>query len=135
MGSDLNTSGVAERQAGILVVDDEEAIREAACEYLSALGYQVDSAETRAEAEVLLATCDYDLLIADLRLTSEHGREGLELIRYFRERCPAARSVLLTAYGSAEVEKEARRHGADVFLEKPVPLAELARIARQLLAR
>lgn len=135
MNAQMDPPSVARRQARILVVDDEEAIRDAACEYLSALGYHVDSAEARAEAELLLASCEYELLIADMRLTSEHGREGLELITFFRERCPSARSVLLTAYGTPEVEREARLRGVDVFLEKPVPLAHLAKIAYELVGR
>lgn len=116
----------------ILVVDDEEAIRDATREYLTALGYQVDAAQEREEAEALLTTHDYQLVICDLRLTGVHGKEGLELVGYLRERCPWARVVMLTAYGSAEIEAEARRRGADVFLQKPVPLAELARLAGML---
>ena len=132
MNARVDPPSAARKQARILVVDDEEAIRDAAREYLSALGYHVDVAEERAEAEVMLASCDYELLIADMRLTGEHGREGLELVSFFRDRCPSARSVLLTAYGSPDVEREARQRGVDVFLEKPVPLAHLARIAHDL---
>lgn len=117
----------------ILVVDDEEAIRDATREYLTALGYQVDAAQEREEAEALLSTATYSLVIADMRLTGVHGREGLELVGYLRERCPWARVVVLTAYGSPDLEAEARRRGADVFLEKPVPLSELARLANQLI--
>ena len=113
----------------ILVVDDEEAIRDATREYLTALGYQVDAAQEREEAEALLSTATYSLVICDLRLTGVHGKEGLELIGYLRERCPWARVILLTAYGSPDIEAEAKRRGADVFLQKPVPLSELARLA------
>lgn len=120
---------VASNGIRILVVDDEEAIRDATREYLSALGYHVDAAQEREEAEALLATGDYSLVIADMRLTGVHGREGLELVGYLRERCPWARVVVLTAYGSPDLEAEARRRGADAFIQKPVPLAELARLA------
>ncbi len=113
----------------ILIVDDEEAIRDATREYLTALGYQVDAAQEREEAEALLTTNHYSLVICDLRLTGVHGKEGLELVGYLRERCPWARVVMLTAYGSPDLEAEAQRRGADVFLQKPVPLAELARLA------
>ncbi len=119
----------------ILIVDDEEAIRDATREYLTALGYQVDAAQEREEAEALLTTTTYDMAICDLRLTGVHGKEGLELVGYLRERCPWARVVMLTAYGSPDLEAEARRRGADVFLQKPVPLSELARLASLLKPR
>lgn len=119
----------------ILVVDDEEAIRDATREYLTALGYHVDAAQEREEAEALLTAATYSLVIADMRLTGVHGREGLELVGYLRERCPWARVVVLTAYGSPDLEAEARRRGADAFLQKPVPLAELARLAGLLINR
>lgn len=120
---------MASRGVRILVVDDEEAIRDATREYLTALGYVVDAAQEREEAEAMLATGEYSLVIADMRLTGVHGREGLELVGYLRERCPWARIVVLTAYGSPDLEAEARRRGADAFIQKPVPLAELARLA------
>jgi len=122
-------NSTASKGVRILVVDDEEAIRDATREYLSALGYEVDAAQEREEAEALLTTATYSLVIADMRLTGVHGREGLELVGYLRERCPWARVVVLTAYGSPDLEAEARRRGADAFLQKPVPLAELARLA------
>jgi DNA-binding response OmpR family regulator len=117
----------------ILVVDDEPAVVDAAREYLVAYGFEADTAMEREEAEALLAKREYGLLIADLRLTGIHGREGLELVRYVREHQPLCRIVVLTAHGSSEVEREARRIGADLFLEKPLPLSELRTAAERLL--
>ena len=85
------------------------------------------------EAEALLTVRDYAILIADLRLTGVHGREGLELVRVARQQCPLARIIVVTAFGSPELECEARRCGADVLFEKPVPLSHLAATAFQLL--
>ena len=117
----------------VLLVDDESAVTDAAQEYLSAFGFEVDTAVEREEAEALLAKRVYGLLIADLRLTGIHGREGLELVRYVREHQPLCRVIVLTAHGSAEIEREARRIGADRFLEKPLPLAQLRTAAEDLL--
>src|SRR5262249_38406427 len=83
-------------------------------------------------AEGLLPTTQYQVVMADLRLTRSHGAEGLEIIGYVRERCPWARVIVLTAYGSAAIEAEARRRGADAFLSKPKPLPEPARIPLSL---
>lgn len=117
----------------LLVVDDEETILDATRDYFAAQGYLVDSAREREEAEALLATARYSLVIADMRLTGAHGREGLELLSYLRERCPWSKTIVLTAYGSPELEREILRRGADAFLEKPVPLSDVARTVNRLL--
>jgi len=117
----------------MLIVDDEEAIRFSLTDFFSLLGFEVDSATELEQAEALLEIAPFDVVIADLRLTGINGREGLELIRYVRERAPATRIVLLTAYGSAEVREEAARCGADAFLQKPQPLAEVAQAVERVL--
>jgi DNA-binding response OmpR family regulator len=116
----------------ILVVDDEEPILLALREYFAPLKYEVDCARELEEAEALLSHIRYDLLIADLRLTGSHGNEGLELIRFVRERSPWTRIIVLTGYGSAEIESEAVGRGVDAFLQKPMPLADLAEIVAAL---
>jgi DNA-binding response OmpR family regulator len=116
----------------ILVVDDEEPILFAIREYFAPLRYDVDCARELEEAEALLSHVRYALLIADLRLTGTHGNEGLELVRFARERSPWTRIVVLTSYGSAEIESEAVERGVDAFLQKPMPLADLAEVAAAL---
>jgi DNA-binding response OmpR family regulator len=117
----------------ILAVDDEEPILAALREFFEEEGYAVDCAQELEEAEALLSHVHYDLLIADLRLTGIHGSEGLELVRFARERSPWTRIVVLTGFGSVEIEMEAVGRGVDVFLQKPQPLASLAAIAADLL--
>jgi len=117
----------------MLVVDDEERILIALGKYFRAYKYEVDCARELEEAEAMLTHIDYGVVIADLRLTGINGTEGLDIVRYARERSPRTRLILMTAYGSPDIEKEARRRGADVFLHKPIPLAELAKIVSQLL--
>lgn len=116
----------------ILVVDDEEPILFAIRDYFEPLGWQVDCAQELEEAEALLSHIRYTLLIADLRLSGIHSNEGLELIRFVRERSPWTRVIVLTGYGSVEIEMEAVVRGVDAFLQKPQPLAALAEIAARL---
>lgn len=118
--------------ARLLVVDDEEPILFAISEYFEPLGYQVDCARELEEAEALLSHVRYALLIADLRLTGIHSNEGLELIRFARDRSPWTRIIVLTGYGSADMEAEALGRGVDAFQQKPMPLAELAEIVANL---
>ena len=119
----------------LLVVEDEEFIRMALEDYFAARGYAVDAAGEWEEAEALLSTRRYDVVITDLRLTGFGGTEGLEVVGLVRQRFPGTRLILLTGFGSAEVETEARRRGVDAFLHKPMALSDLARIADNLTGR
>ena len=116
----------------VLLVDDEPPIIVAIKEYLSSLGCEVDSAQELEEALALIAKKLYHLVIADLRLTGFGGAEGLEVLSHARERSPETRLIILSAYGSPEIEMEARRRGVDHFLHKPTPLGEIARLAEEL---
>ncbi len=116
----------------VLVVDDDRLVLNAVQQYLSAYEFDVDTASEREEAEALLTPKAYSLLIADLRLTGVHGREGLELVRVARERCPLARIVVITAFGTPELELEVLRSGSVMLLEKPLPLSDLLMVARRL---
>ena len=116
----------------LLIVDDEPGIRESLSRFFSEGGWEVDSAAHEEEAERLLARSDYALVIADMRLTGMNGVEGLDIIQRTRQLRPRTRVVLLTGYGTPELEAEARRRGADAFVHKPLPLAELERLVTRL---
>lgn len=120
------TNTVADPTKRVLIVDDELPILKAVSEYFTAYGLYVDAASEREEAEALLSAYPYDLVIADMRLTGIHGREGLELVRYVQETRPRAKTIVLTAHGTGELELEVRRGGADRFLLKPIALSALA---------
>ena len=119
----------------ILVVDDEESILFALMEYFTKCGYEVDCAKEVEEAQALLTKARYAVALVDLRLTGIDGVEGLEFIEYLRKQSPETRTILLTAYGSAEIEQEARKRGVDMLLHKPSPLQEMARVVADLLAQ
>ena len=112
----------------VLIVDDEDATRDAISEYFEAQGYEVDRACEAEEAEALLTHVRYDAILSDLRLTRIHGAEGLEIVAYVKERCPWTRIILLTAHATPELEIEALRLGVDHVLTKPQPLARLVEV-------
>lgn len=117
----------------LLVVDDEESICFSMSEYFSLQGFKVDTACEIEEVEKLLDAASYKVVIQDLRLTMTNNHDGLDMIRLIREHDPQTRIVVLTAYGSAEIEDEARRCGADAFLRKPKPLSQVAQVVQGLL--
>lgn len=112
--------------ARMLIIDDEYGLRFALSDFFRGLGYEVDAAAEREEAEALLENAVYEVVIADLRLSGTFGIEGLDLVEATRHACPTTRVVLLTANGSPEIAIEARRRGAAVCLQKPVSLPALA---------
>ena len=73
------------------------------------------------------------IVIADLCLSAAGSTEGLEIVRYVRLQCPRARVILLTAFDTPAIEREALRRGADAFLRKPRPLSEIASLAAVLI--
>ena len=117
----------------LLVVDDEESICFSMSEYFSLQGYKVDTASEIEEAEKLLGATKYRVVIQDLRLTMTSNQDGLDMIKMIRQHNPQTRIVVLTAYGSPEIEDEARRNGADAFLRKPKPLSQVAQVVQGLL--
>ena len=117
----------------ILIVDDEDLIVMAMRKYFEGLGFLVDGAYELEEAQALLANYRYDLVIADLRLTGIGGVEGLQIVSDVHQRCANTRVVLLSAYGTPEIERESYNRGADAFLHKPKAMMEIASIARTLL--
>lgn len=118
----------------ILIVDDEDAILFAMCDYFTLHGYEVDAARDVTQAAACLDACRYAVVIADVCLSELPSADGLEVARYVRKRRPETAVVLFTAYGSSEVEAEARRHGVRVVLRKPQPLAEIERLISRLVA-
>jgi ActR/RegA family two-component response regulator len=118
----------------ILVVDDEPTIVFAITRYFRSRGFEVEGAADKGTALGLLDRGCPDLAIVDLRLDGHGDTQGLEVIDYARSRCPEAKTVLLTAYGSSQIEAEASRRGVDLVLRKPTPLPEIAKAVEELIA-
>jgi len=117
----------------LLIVDDEPTILVGMRCFFRELGYRVDCAQEKEEAEALLDHVGYDALIADLCLTAGFGPDGLGLISYARRARPEIRVVVLTAVEGAETEAVAREQGAHAFLRKPAALDHVAQVLSGLL--
>lgn len=116
----------------VLIVDDEESICYSMKEYFAHTGFVVDSAQDVDEAERLIMTGDYAVLIQDLLMGTNRNPNGLEVIRFARRHKPDIRILVLTAHGSDKAESEAKRSGADAFLRKPQRLSQVAEVVRGL---
>ena len=101
----------------ILVVDDEEAMREVLRERLTSWGFEVSTAADGASAERRLAAFDPDAVLSDVVLPDTSGLDLLRLIRGAGRDRPV---ILITAHGTVELAVEAMKGGATDFLTKPV---------------
>ena len=90
----------------ILIVDDERSIRMALRDSLQRQGYLAVSAATAEEAIRRCKVEAFDLLITDLKMP---GMDGLELVREVKRAVSDIRSIVITAYASAESAVEALR--------------------------
>jgi DNA-binding response OmpR family regulator len=121
------------RMLRLLVVDGEESICFSMKEYFTMHGYHVDTAQDLEEAERLVETTVYEVVVQDLRLGLAQKPDGLELVKFIRGRNTTTRIIVLTAYGSPQMEKEAIQYGADAFLRKPKPLSHVAQVIQGLI--
>ena len=106
----------------ILVADDEESIRWVLSKSLTKQGYQVDLASNGREALLLSRKQTYDLAVLDIKMP---GLSGLELLSKFKEECPQALVIIMTAESSMKNAVEAMKRGAYDYLTKPFDLDAL----------
>ena len=106
----------------ILVVDDEQIIRESLTYVLTKENYQVDEAENGKIAYEKLLETSYDLVITDLEMPEMKGTELLDKIRNLSVQTS---TIVVTAYGSLETAISALRSGASDYILKPVEFDEL----------
>ncbi|MEJ2196017.1 MAG: sigma-54 dependent transcriptional regulator [Ignavibacteriaceae bacterium] len=106
----------------ILVVDDEQIIRESISYVLKKENYNVGEAENGKEAYEKLLETNYDLVLTDLEMPEMKGTELLEKIREFS---PRTTTIVVTAYGSLETAISALRNGASDYILKPIEFDDL----------
>ena len=117
------TADAADRH--ILVVDDDDRIRDLLKEYLARAGFRVAAAPDADTARRFLETLDFDLLVLDVMMP---GEDGLSLTRWLRARAGAAGRtpvLILTARGLPDDRIEGLKLGADDYLAKPFEPQEL----------
>ena len=110
------------KPATVLVVDDEESIRFAICEYLRAAGMNVVEASTGRAAREAMRASSPDAIVLDYRLPDCTSLEIIPELKYVDPECAI---ILLTAHGSIDLAVTAIKSGVEQFLTKPVELATL----------
>ncbi|MBH0207657.1 MAG: sigma-54-dependent Fis family transcriptional regulator [Nitrospira sp.] len=116
----------------ILVVDDEQSLREVLSIMLKRAGYAVTSATGGEEAVELLQKEIYDLVITDLRMPKVDGMEVLSAVKSVS---PETVVLIITAFASADSAVEAMKQGAYDYLTKPFQVDEVQLIIRNALEK
>lgn len=116
----------------LLVVDDEPDLRTLYELTLLREGYDVDSAGSVEEAWARLSERSYNAVITDMRLPDGNG---LDLLRRLEAARRAEKTIMITAYGSAENAVEALKAGAFDYLTKPVDLRQFRSVVASALGR
>src|SRR5262245_32251409 len=106
----------------ILVVDDEESIREFFEIMLKREGYEVVTASNGREALEKLKKAKVDLILSDIQMPE---MSGLELLAAVKELDPELVVIMITAFGSTETAVEAMKLGAYDYVQKPFKIEEI----------
>ncbi len=104
------------KRTKILVVDDEDIVRESLRDWLDGVGYKVDIAESGDKALKIIKHKKIKIMIADLIMP---GINGIELMKKAREIVPTISTVIITAHGTIQTAITAIREGAYDYVEKP----------------
>ncbi len=110
----------------ILIVDDEEAVRNILTRAVSKFGHKPCTASNGAEAiELFRETPEIDIAILDLRM---HGISGQEVAILLKNLKPDIEIIISSAFVNEAVEKELNELGIKHILRKPYPMEELQKI-------
>jgi len=109
----------------ILIVEDEQSVRDSLREWLIDDGYEVECTETGEEALDKIKNEDFGFIVLDLRLP---GIDGLQVLEQAKALKPETKGVIVTAYPSKESYEKAKSLGVLDFLPKPFKVPDLERI-------
>jgi DNA-binding NtrC family response regulator len=115
-------------EPSVLIVEDEQSIRDVLVELFDVEGAVVQSAATLDAAKTVLAIRGFDLIVTDIRLGGRRDG-GLQVMAAAGLLSPEAMVIALTAYPDDDNRCASQRLGATHFLEKPVSLTTLAELA------
>src|SRR5262249_29260716 len=101
----------------ILIVEDDEGLRQVTHVQLEREGYEVSSAVSAEQAIPILEKAPHQLILTDLNLP---GVSGLDLLKRIRVEYPESAVIVMTAFGTVQTAVEAMKAGAYDYINKPV---------------
>ena len=114
----------------ILLVDDEPTILLGLSHLLRRAGAEVISCVSREEAEEAIQKQSFDLALLDVRLSGTETTAGLDLLTVLKKRSPRTYVIIMTAFGTEDIRREAIARGASHYCDKPLNLDHLLGLLR-----
>ena len=115
----------------VLIIEDDDKLRDTLEIFLKGKGYKVDSVQTGVEGLRKLKEEFYSLILLDVKLPD---MDGIKLIGFIEDTKPVIRKIIITGYPSIETAQEAVRYGAHEYLLKPFSPEQLLEIIEKQLA-
>ena len=128
---DENSKTLSDHAHHILIVDDDQRIRDLMGKFLQDNGFRVTTAKDAANARTKMEGLRFDLLILDVMMP---GETGLELAKYLKDKMDIP-IIILTALGEAENRVEGLEVGVDDYVPKPPEPRELLLRINNILRR
>ncbi len=114
-------------KTSILVVDDEESVRDSLQNWFTEDGYTVECAENAKIALAILEATRYDIILADLKMP---GMDGLEMLRRIKSLDKEAIVIVMTAFATVDTAVKALKDGAFDYVTKPFDPDDLSHLIR-----
>ena len=115
------------KKISILIVDDEESVRDSLYNWFIEDGYHVVTAEQAKMALTLLESEHFDIILADIKMP---GMDGLEMLRRIKTIKPEAIVIIMTAFATVDTAVKALKDGAYDYVTKPFDPDDLTHLIR-----
>jgi len=115
----------------LLVVDDEDALRNVLSSELQSEGYSVVSAADGDEAIATLQQKSFDLVLLDIKMPRV---DGFEVLKFIKEKYPKTKVIMLTGFADLKNAIESKKLGAEDFVSKPYDLVDLLTTVERVLS-
>jgi len=115
------------RKISILIVDDEESVRDSLFNWFLEDGFRVECAENAKKALTILESDQFDIILADIKMP---GMDGLEMLRRIKSLKPDAIVIVMTAFATVDTAVKALKDGAYDYVTKPFDPDDLTHLIR-----
>jgi len=115
------------RKISILIVDDEESVRDSLYNWFTEDGYQVECAENAKRALLILESVNFDIVLADIKMP---GMDGLEMLRRIKSLNREVIVIVMTAFATVDTAVQALKDGAFDYVTKPFDPDDLSHLIR-----
>jgi len=115
------------RKISILIVDDEDSVRDSLYNWFIEDGFRVECAENARKALTILESDEFDIILADIKMP---GMDGLEMLKRIKSIKPDSIVIVMTAFATVDTAVKALKDGAYDYVTKPFDPDDLTHLIR-----